>query len=582
MNSLAADSRGEAYYSMNGAIPNMPNDKVQRCQTSLGLATFSSLGLPTVDGSRSECEWGEAAGSADKGLLPNHRTPSLFRRDYVANGNDSHWLVNDRQPLEGFDRIVGIERAEVTPRTRLGLTMIRDRLTGRDGLPGNRFSQEYLRWMALGNRQYLGELWRPELVRICRANPTINGVDVREACDVLAAWSGRDDLDAPGALLFRRFAARAFPATSSLPSGTQGAQPVGLRNFTTPFDVNRPVDTPSGLADSPSVRDNLASAVKDLRGAGMPLGVTLRSVQFDKPTGIAVGGGPGDLGVFNVITSKWNGKGQDTISHGTSFIHATQFLNTRCGVKSSTFVTYGQSENPNSPHRSDYTRAYRDKKWNTMPFCADQVLAAPQSVSYVGNSCTSRGGLRAASVKGSRRGVRVAFRRARRARVSVRVYRVTRRGLRRVASYRRSKSFTIRRGRLKRGTYVARLRIRTASGRVHQRQQAFRVRGARVRRLASFSRDQQCRFIERLAVSGPVVSRKRVRLRYRTDRTARVSFRVYRGKRVVRKLRLGSKRGERSYAATLRRLKRGRYKVRMSVRGPGGVKSSAVIAFRAR
>ena len=58
VNSLAADSKGEAYFSMNGAIPNMPNDKVQRCQTTLGLVTFSQLGLPTVDGSRSACEWG--------------------------------------------------------------------------------------------------------------------------------------------------------------------------------------------------------------------------------------------------------------------------------------------------------------------------------------------------------------------------------------------------------------------------------------------------------------------------------------------------------------------------------------------
>ncbi|HYI36141.1 MAG TPA: penicillin acylase family protein [Thermoleophilaceae bacterium] len=582
VNSLAADSKGDAYFSMNGAIPNMPDDKAQRCQTVLGLVTFSQLGLPTVDGSRSACEWGQAPGSADKGLLPNAKTPSLLRRDYVANGNDSHWLINDRAPLEGFDRIVGIERAEVTPRTRLGLTMIRDRLNGRDGLPGKRFTQQNLKWIAVGNRQYLGELWRGRLVGICRANPTINGVDVRPACDVLAAWSGRDDLDAPGALLFRRFAARTFPATASLPSGTQGSQPIGLRNFTTPFDPSRPVDTPAGLADSATVRGNLASAVEDLRKAGLPLNTTLRRVQIDKPSGIAVSGGPGDLGVFNVITSKWNGKGQDTIAHGTSFIHATQFVNGRCGVRSSTFLTYGQSENPDSPHRSDYTRAFRDKKWNDMAFCADEVLAAPQTVSYVGNSCVPRGGLTSASVKGTRRGVRVAFRRARKARVSVRVYRVTRKGLRRVASFTRAKSFTIRRGRLKPGTYLARLRIRTASGRVHQRQQAFRVRGARVKRLASFSRDQQCRFIQRLAVSGPVLSRKRIRLRYRTDRTARVSFRVARGKRVVRKLRPGSKRGERDHAVTLRRLKRGTYKVRMSVRGPGGVKSSAVIAFRAR
>ena len=36
VNSLAADRKGEAYYSMNGAIPNLPNAKVSACQTTLG------------------------------------------------------------------------------------------------------------------------------------------------------------------------------------------------------------------------------------------------------------------------------------------------------------------------------------------------------------------------------------------------------------------------------------------------------------------------------------------------------------------------------------------------------------------
>ena len=106
---------------------------------------------------------------------------------------------------------------------------------------------------------------------------------------------------------------------------------------------------------------------------------------------------------------------------------------------------------------------------------------------------------------------------------------------------------------------------------MHQRQQAFRVRGARVKRLASFSRDQQCRFIQRLSVAGPVLSRKRLRLRYRTDRTARVSFRVTRGKRVVRKLRVGSKRGERDQAVTLRGPEEGRAQGADVGTRPGGV-----------
>ena len=58
VNSLAADSKGEAYFSMNGAIPNVPNEKAQRCQTALGIVTFGQLGLPTLDGSRSRVRMG--------------------------------------------------------------------------------------------------------------------------------------------------------------------------------------------------------------------------------------------------------------------------------------------------------------------------------------------------------------------------------------------------------------------------------------------------------------------------------------------------------------------------------------------
>jgi hypothetical protein len=34
---------------------------------------------------------------------------------------------------------------------------------------------------------------------------------------------------------------------------------------------------------------------------------------------------------------------------------------------------YGESENPSSPHDSDYTRAFSRKRWEREPFCADQV-----------------------------------------------------------------------------------------------------------------------------------------------------------------------------------------------------------------
>ena len=118
--------------------------------------------------------------------------PTLFRDDYVHNGNDSHWLTNPEEPITGDDRIIGIEDAERTYRTRIGLIQIEERLAGTDGLPGKGFDRSSLQKVALGNRQYLGELWRDDLVSLLRlgarrpAHRLQRPVDVSGACEPLA------------------------------------------------------------------------------------------------------------------------------------------------------------------------------------------------------------------------------------------------------------------------------------------------------------------------------------------------------------------------------------------------------------
>ena len=42
-------------------------------------------------------------------LGPEEHLPSMFRTDYVMNANDSYWLGNLKQRLEGFPLIVGNE-----------------------------------------------------------------------------------------------------------------------------------------------------------------------------------------------------------------------------------------------------------------------------------------------------------------------------------------------------------------------------------------------------------------------------------------------------------------------------------------
>jgi acyl-homoserine-lactone acylase len=385
VNSIAADRRGEAYYSMDGSIPNVPDSKATGCAGVLGAAVFPVTGIPVLDGSRSECRWDNDPDAVVDGIFGPGALPRLFRDDYVTNGNDSHWLSNPAQPLEGYDRVIGDERTRRSLRTRLGLLMVEQRLAGTDGLDGRRFTLAQLARVALGNRQYAAELWRDELVALCEAIPvqigTAGPVDVSGACPVLAAWNLRNELGAPGAVLFQRFAQRLLQRLPSLPTGvSSGAGLADPTLFDVPFSPSDPVNTPRGLNTlNPLVGAALADAVADLRGAGIPLDASLRDSQYDERGGrrIPIHGGPGTLGVFNAINSAWNrNDGYSNVPHGTSFIAAIGFSAEGCPARALTFVTYGQSENQDSPHAGDYTRAFSRKRWNRVPFCARDVRRA--------------------------------------------------------------------------------------------------------------------------------------------------------------------------------------------------------------
>ncbi len=385
VNSIAADKRGEAYYSMQGAIPYVNDAKSTEC--NVAAPTFEVLGLPILDGSRSACNWESSDEATAPGTFPPDEVPTLFRDDYVHNGNDSHWLSNPEEPLTGYDRIIGIEEAERTYRTRIGLLQISERLAGTDGLPGDRFDQRSVEQVAMGNRQYLGELWRDDLVTLCETAPggmllgSGGPVDVSGACEPLANWNLRDNLGSNGAVLFRRFATRVLDNFQCLPTGLQGATCPGAELlFTQPlFSASDAVNTPGGGLNivNPLVGIALADAVTDLNSAGLPLDSPLLGVQSDARGGetIPIHGGPGGLGVFNAISAPWqpdNG-GYPNIPHGGSFIMATEFTGGKCPVRADTFVTYGQSENQDSPHSSDYTKAYSAKDWHDAPFCAGDV-----------------------------------------------------------------------------------------------------------------------------------------------------------------------------------------------------------------
>ncbi len=366
VNTIAADSTGTAYYADIGAIPNVSNQKIADCSVPLGQVTNTSLRVQILDGSRGDCKWDDDPDAVAKGIFGPKNSPSLFRRDYVTNMNDSYWLTNPKQPIEGYSIVIGDERTARALRTRLGLRIIQERLDGSDGLAGKGFTLKQLADAVFNNRQYAGELFKDGLAEMCQSSSS-------PACPVLAQWDLHDNLDSRGALLFRRFASRVLtnPASSALP---QAPSP-----FAEPFDVNDPVNTPRGLnTGSPTVQQALDQAVSDLEGAGIPLDAPLRDFQYEKrgDEKIPIHGGPGTVGVFNAINVGWNAAaGYPNVPHGSSYVQTVELPKRGC-ARVRTILTYSQSTSPESRWFGDQTRLFSRRRWVKPPFCPKQMRRA--------------------------------------------------------------------------------------------------------------------------------------------------------------------------------------------------------------
>jgi acyl-homoserine-lactone acylase len=577
VNTIAADSKGEAYYADLSVVPHVTDQKAQECNTALGAAAFAALRLPVLDGSRSACEWGRDDDAIQPGTFGPRNLPHLFRNDYVTNGNDSYWLSNPKQPLTGFARIIGDEETARSLRTRLGLIMVEQRMAGSDGRPGKGFTLAQLQETVFNNRQYAAELWRDELVQMCNANPTIESsggpVDVSAACPILAAWDMRDDLDSRGAVLFRRFASRAL--------GT-GGQP-----YSQGFSSSDPVNTPRGLNTSnPQVRQAFGDAVRDLRDSGIPLDARLRDYQFVMrgQEKIPIHGGPGTVGVFNAINVSWvPGQGYPNVPHGSSFVMTTH-LNGSCPDARS-ILTYSQSTNPESPYFGDQTRMFSRKEWVDLPFCEREIQRDPALT-----ACTASAGSDAVVVRRRGRGLSVRGAKGTARPTVVELYQVAIRN--RVTRYRlvarfkrRGASFTWSgRPPVADGHYV--LRVKRGSGRAATtRRLALRRSAGRYRVGPNFERRETCRLLTSFRLSRPAFggrTRNSLGISYRVAFPADVRIEVLRGRRVIRTFRRSGRRAGRTHREKLRSrgLRAGRYRVRITARWRRATETATLTAAR--
>jgi len=364
VNTIAADRHGDALYSDISVVPNVSVSKYNNCIRGTLQNLLTGRGFVTMDGSDSACEWGNDADTAP-GIFGYDNLPKLETRNYGANANDSYWLANPDQLLEGFSPVIGKERVTQSIRTRHTFDLAEARIAGTDGLGAPGFNVDNIRQILGGAGNHAAALVAADVVDICSEVPdwalySDNAAAVAQACSVLADWDGTHRVDSVGGHVFLEFW-RLAREISNL--------------WGVPFDAADPVYTPRELnsgdpAVVEAVKNALADGVDRLVVAGIPMDRPWGQVQFVEKNGerIPIHGGSGAM-MFSVITSNLvDGKGYANITHGNSYIQAVTWDESDC-PDAYAILTYSQSTDPASPNYADATKLYSGGGWIDMPYC---------------------------------------------------------------------------------------------------------------------------------------------------------------------------------------------------------------------
>jgi hypothetical protein len=184
---------------------------------------------------------------------------------------------------------------------------------------------------------------------------------------------------------------------------------------------------------------------------------------------------------------------------------------------------------------------YSRKEWNAPGFCAEEVVAQ-RDLAVTELGCLAVDGLKGVRVRASGRGLKVSFRRVLKLPVRAEILRVAgtaaplSRAVR-IARLTATKSFSYApRRALAAGTYVLRLRVRSASGLDDVRDLGFSVAGGHPATLPAHVARDRCTGALRSAALGAPVFGPRLAVRFRLNTPGTVTVELRRGGRLVRRV----------------------------------------------
>lgn len=390
---LAADRNGDMFYGEISAIPNVSQAKLDDCVIGINkvIASMTNDAIITLDGSRSECQWGDDSDAPEgSGLFGYNSLPKILDTSYAANSNDSYWLSNPDQPLEGFPPLMGFighEGEQQNLRTQINHAMIKERLEGTDGFDASPlFTLDSLQQLMYSNRVWGAELILDDVLSICAgiSSPTPEQQLALDGCTQLALWDRKTNVDSEGAQIFtelwKALQSGSSPFVNALIDGDFWSADFNpAQALTTPSNIDTAV-----TANQTRVISALASAVTALNNASVALDAPWGEVQVFPRNGvdIPIHGGSGTMGVFGAISSGLSEGGYRSIGGGNSYIQTVTWDESECPIAEG-IITHSQSVDPASPHYADQSELYSMKGWVSFPFCAEDVQAASIAESYL-------------------------------------------------------------------------------------------------------------------------------------------------------------------------------------------------------
>lgn len=369
VNTIAADRHGKALYADLSVVPNVDEALIKKCGSTT-LKRWRDSPVVVLKGTP-DCEWRVDPQAQQPGILPPRQLPHLIRDDYVTNSNDSYWLSNPQQPLEGFSPIIGPERTARSLRTRAGLVFTNEVLQAKQA---TKFDAARLQGLLFNHRNFGAELLLDDVLAICSKAPKAAAgakteSNVAGACKILAAWDRKQDVGSRGAQIWNEF----WPLAEKIPD-----------LWSTPFSVSDPVHTPRGINRNDAqvrkgVMDALSQAVAKLNDAGIALDAPWGEIHYVERNGRKIGipGGLGTNGMFSAITAPLKpGLGYTPVTTGNSWIQVVTWDDDGA-VDARGILAYSQSEESDSPYSADQTELYSQSQLLKLPFTESEIAADP-------------------------------------------------------------------------------------------------------------------------------------------------------------------------------------------------------------